>query len=1011
MKMIVLKNLLSFVCANQSFNPKTNAAAIQFLINHFSENRQNASYGISLYLPLLQLLIGIHCNEMNEFNLKEFFAFGMAREIGIFDEQNETSEENKKQMIFVFLYSALLLVIDRTHFNFDGYSFIKEQIIFEMKNGVSDLNKLLMYFDSHVNPFDSPSIALNNIIYEVATQRQSGNNAILNNSENNATFSLKEEVECKFISAVNLIKREQIMMNNEISKHPEQLLKIQQFEPEETYFLQGEDAKDLNICLKEFLLTPTVLAIVYRTLRQDSQSHKVELNEHLAMNILILISKFVQESENEQQQHSFNDVCYDSTIVDLIAQLRRAVFNFKENENRSVTIENTLNKKSFNSFLKMKIRSNNEEPKSIIDILLEKGEIGKSVMSQMSVEIGDICDEKNKEDVDKMKKIRARKMKEDIMNQYKNISSSLSLNDEFDDEYEDDEAKETCSVCSMTKENEVLFYPLNIYKTKFPFIIDKPPHCRMQKKVAIKEAEVYQDEEILGQLTDFVEDEEDTRIPDPDEIFAIMLSQSPNLDITSDLNESEAQRRRELIDLIHTEAMQRHQALVQESHNRMKQRREQKMQEVRAKKEEVNQKELQMEDPDSFVTKCCTPGNLFVIQFNICQHLVHADCVNNESFNCPIDRTFKNGLLPNIEDIKCGSENMTNELKSALTLFIDKYSSFFNSSEEKIVDVFVELIKSISGLIATYEVRLRSLPDCLDSKKTKYLSRNLFLTTYYAYRMKGKPKMLTGFVDDVSEDVESKMTLFQLFVKKLIENDLVEKDEQAKKQAIQETVSFLMKTATFNNEKEKCLFLRRVCLSAHFLLKKEKTGKNDEIVKWDEVLSTQNLSQMFNVEFSKETAFEFKLFVFSKLPKEFLRFAQPPYNFPIEQFNQVMCFSILDYNRMIADYSESDDSGNYVDYMDNFIVIEDNSVGKRLKTLFSDRNYPTVLLFVGFSASRVAVIYGKKFSLLSPFYLDKFGCTGVGYERGEPLFLNEEIYERVMDNVLSGEFLNGMKAL
>ena len=85
---------------------------------------------------------------------------------------------------------------------------------------------------------------------------------------------------------------------------------------------------------------------------------------------------------------------------------------------------------------------------------------------------------------------------------------------------------------------------------------------------------------------------------------------------------------------------------------------------------------------------------------------------------------------------KVNEENLSNEIKESLNNFINKYSLFFKSSE---------LIKSISGLITTYEVRLRSLPYCLDSKKTKLLSRNLFLSTWYAYRMKRKPKMKTGF--------------------------------------------------------------------------------------------------------------------------------------------------------------------------------------------------------------------------------------------------------------------------
>lgn len=46
--------------------------------------------------------------------------------------------------------------------------------------------------------------------------------------------------------------------------------------------------------------------------------------------------------------------------------------------------------------------------------------------------------------------------------------------------------------------------------------------------------------------------------------------------------------------------------------------------------------------------------------------------------------------------------------------------------------------------------------------------------------------------------------------------------------------------------------------------------------------------------------------------------------------------------------------------------------------------------------------------LLKPFYLDKFGCTDVGYKRNQPLFLNENRYERIIDQILSGDFSNGL---
>lgn len=101
-------------------------------------------------------------------------------------------------------------------------------------------------------------------------------------------------------------------------------------------------------------------------------------------------------------------------------------------------------------------------------------------------------------------------------------------------------------------------------------------------------------------------------------------------------------------------------------------------------------------DLDYFVTKPITAGNNFVIQFGMCQHLVHHDCVKQKEFSCSIDRTIKNGLLPNIDDLtfesifadkndlnhEVNSETLSDELKESLKSFIETYSKFIESQDE-----------------------------------------------------------------------------------------------------------------------------------------------------------------------------------------------------------------------------------------------------------------------------------------------------------------------------------------
>lgn len=144
-----------------------------------------------------------------------------------------------------------------------------------------------------------------------------------------------------------------------------------------------------------------------------------------------------------------------------------------------------MNSDNFNTLLKIKIGYGKHTPKSIIDILLNKGKIGNKVLSQLSINIDGIKVDKvnEKQDQKLVMKQRAKKIKEDIMSQFKEMVSNFNIGeDENDQEDENDEIqdsehieKDTCSICSINKPNEILSYPIFIYYTKYPFVFDKPP--------------------------------------------------------------------------------------------------------------------------------------------------------------------------------------------------------------------------------------------------------------------------------------------------------------------------------------------------------------------------------------------------------------------------------------------------------------------------------------------------------------------------------------------------------
>ena len=144
---ITLKKILSFALCGQSLTP-LNFGLIR-MIKLAMFDPEELTIGIPKYFPLFQLLIGLQCtNEKEEFSMKDFFAFEMAREIGLFDDfqssdyDDENIKETQEKMDFSFLYISLLLVVERILFNFDCDNFIREQLVHALKKGVTNLNEL-----------------------------------------------------------------------------------------------------------------------------------------------------------------------------------------------------------------------------------------------------------------------------------------------------------------------------------------------------------------------------------------------------------------------------------------------------------------------------------------------------------------------------------------------------------------------------------------------------------------------------------------------------------------------------------------------------------------------------------------------------------------------------------------------------------------------------------------------------------------------------------------------------
>ena len=119
---------------------------------------------------------------------------------------------------------------------------------------------------------------------------------------------------------------------------------------------------------------------------------------------------------------------------------------------------------------------------------------------------------------------------------------------------------------------------------------------------------------------------------------------------------------------------------------------------------------------------------------------------------------------------------------------------------------------------------------------------------------------------------------------------------------------------------------------------------------------------------------------------------------------------MLNYNKMIGYYDDLSEDETSIDFSNDLIVTEIDNEKSLLHASFQRKNYPSVLLYIGYKASKVIVMDGKRIKILMPFYLDKFDCANVGYERNRPLFLKEDRYLRVIDQIISGDFSNCLDA-
>ncbi|OHT13519.1 hypothetical protein TRFO_16279 [Tritrichomonas foetus] len=700
-----------------------------------------------------------------------------------------------------------------------------------------------------------------------------------------------------------------------------------------------------------------VLSVVYDVLKNTEN----EANTHLAFLVLILASN----SRNSETPISPNNNHINYIKYHTIDDISKNITTFSFDEFLQVKFEYikelTEEKQSiFKSFFKSLFnygKHSNENSLSVIDILISKRNIGVEVLKKLLISVN--LDENNDNDVQAQKRKRAQKLKQDIMNEYKKkLSKSQVVDGEgIDDSDEDQNNHDLCHICSSSEPNEVLAYPIFMYQISVPLDYDKEEKsaCFVSRKLLHEDSSYAENKnQLFEQIRQLVEEAQQ--------------------------NEGQNEQPNNERDPIFRQLSE-----INEKINISKQSKNIKL------------------NYDS------------TIQFGICQHMIHNKCVDTKNFICSMDRTTKNALLPILENFKVEDMETNKEIWNSIDSFLKRMVDILQNPIFDIEIVIRELVRSISYLIVTYELRLRSLPGCLDAKKYKSLARNLFLNLYFAYRKYEKPAFL------------GKYTLFQYFLITIIQNDNLLSDNSLKfnidefieqynkfnsqeldkefylyEENSQETTNEEGKDEEKTNVEgkenhylsfeDKYLFMKRVCLSEYFLLNQHIVENtiptlSQNYVDWDDILSNENLCNRYNLEYNNE---EYELPVFrlmKNLPNEFLHFYWPPFNIPMDLTDKLILLDLI-----TGKWNQVDDLHD--------IMNEKASDGSFMLAMFTCR-----------FASMIMLISSHAMGILPPFYLDKYGNPDHGYDRGQPLFFNDEKYEKLNDMILSGEFTSIIKPL
>jgi hypothetical protein len=327
-------------------------------------------------------------------------------------------------------------------------------------------------------------------------------------------------------------------------------------------------------------------------------------------------------------------------------------------------------------------------------------------------------------------------------------------------------------------------------------------------------------------------------------------------------------------------------------------------------------------------------------EMRLCLHYVHLGCVNNQRFSCPVDRDYRNILLP----------RWTEGFVQPPDLIIDAMRAFCEAAFE----TYYQAIASIKHQILVLEVRQRSSPNAVDDiRSTTLISHSLFAI---AHGMTGYNSLPHGAFLRVVDFVIQSRTI-----------DIRERVVELSRE-IEEPL-------------RRFVFLRR-SLILEFCLTGEPQNSRD----WDISLSWEALVEHFGITHGTRPG-NLPKFSFCKLPEDFLTFARPPYSVDFTKTRE-LCISLL--------------TGEVID-MSSKAEAESGVVGlAKFQERFGHSYAP--MLWVNRRNANSTFYWSmewRKVYPAKPFYVDRFGDPDIGFRRGGLLKFSHDCMEREVDGFLS----------